>query len=111
MGSEMCIRDSPHTFFGPLLTALLTILQPQSHAPAPIGPQYEMLHGIPIWHGLMLAGKILGDDMPQRQTAEKVIRDYEAGLTILAQAIEAEEPRPASYGAQALDAWRDCIRD
>ena len=70
-----------------------------------------MLHGVPIWHSLRLARKILGDDMPQKQIADKVVNDYEAGLTILAQAIEAQAPKPKSYGQQALDAWRECIRD
>ena len=70
-----------------------------------------MLHGVPIWHGLRLAQKILGNDMPQRQVADKVVKDYEAGLTILAQAIEARSPKPHGYDAQALDAWERCIRD
>jgi len=70
-----------------------------------------MLHGIPIWHGLLLAEKILGKDMPQQQLARKVRQDYEAGLTILAQAIEAQGPKEGSYGGQALRAWRGCIRD
>ena len=70
-----------------------------------------MLHGVPIWHGLQLAQKILGDEMPQRQIAERIVKDYEAGLTILAQAIEAKAPKAGGYDAEALDAWRRCIRD
>lgn len=70
-----------------------------------------MLHGIPIWHGLSLAEKILGKEMPQAQLARKVRQDYEAGLTILAQAIEAQGPAAGGYGAQALEAWRECIRE
>ncbi|KAK4542289.1 hypothetical protein LTR36_006942 [Oleoguttula mirabilis] len=85
--------------------------QPLSHAPVPTGPQYEMLHGIPIWHGLHLAEKILGKGLPQPQVAKKVRQDYEAGLTILAQAIEAQQPKAGSYGDQAVRAWRECIRD
>lgn len=86
-------------------------LQPQSHAPPASGPVWEMLYGVPIWHGLRLSMKVLEDEMPQKDVAEKVMQDYKAGLTILAQAIEAQRPKEGSYGDQALRAWRECIRD
>lgn len=85
--------------------------QPQSFAPPAQGPVYEMLHGVPIWHGLKLAQKVLGNTTPKASEASKIAADYEAGLSNLAQAIEAQEPVERSYGAQALDVWRNCIRD
>ncbi|KAK5120812.1 hypothetical protein LTR85_005879 [Meristemomyces frigidus] len=99
------------TYADRLLGCIDGAAQPLSHAPRPLGPQYEMLHGIPIWHGLFLAEKVLGKGLPQPQLATKVRQDYEAGLTILAQAIEALEPRGGSYGERAVGAWRECIRD
>lgn len=85
--------------------------QPQSFAPPAKGPVYEMLHGVPIWHGLKLAVQILGKDTPMATKANQIVADYEAGLTNLAQAIEAQAPKDGSYGAQALQVWRDCIRE
>ncbi|EMC93970.1 hypothetical protein BAUCODRAFT_112632 [Baudoinia panamericana UAMH 10762] len=94
-----------------LLSCIGEHAQPPSRAPAPTGPQMEMLHGVPIWHGLMLAENILGRDLPQPQLAKKIRQDYEAGLEILAQAIEAQTPAPGSYGEQALVAWKECVRE
>lgn len=85
--------------------------QPQSFAPPARGPVYEMLDGVPIWHGLKLAQKILGNTIPQATQANKIAADYEAGLSNLAQAIEAQSPAEGSYSAQALDVWRNCIRE
>lgn len=85
--------------------------QPPSHAPSPTGPQYEMRHGIPIYHGLHLAERVLGKELPNPQLATRVRRDYEAGLTILAQALEAQGLKEGGYGEQAVKAWRECIRD
>ena len=49
--------------------------------------------------------------MPMAQQAAQVAADYEASLNNLAQAIEAQAPKDGSYGAQALDVWKNCIRD
>lgn len=104
---------------GGVLTAYATRLlscigekaQPQSFAPPAHGPVYEMLHGVPIWHGLSLAQKVLGDKMPMAEKAKQVVADYEAGLSNLAQTIEAQAPKENTYGAQALKVWKNCIRD
>ena len=85
--------------------------QPKSFAPAANGRVKEMLNGVPIWHGLRLAQKILGRDMPQAGEAAKIVADYEAGLRNLAQALEAKDPKEGGYGDQALRVWRECIRD
>ncbi|KAH9832134.1 hypothetical protein Tdes44962_MAKER08824 [Teratosphaeria destructans] len=79
--------------------------------PAPKGPQYAILHAVPVWHGLHLADKILKDDMPQRQRARDVAKRYERGISGLISAIEKQNPREGSYGEQALRAWAECIRD
>ena len=49
--------------------------------------------------------------MPQRHLAEKVIANWETGLTTLTQKLEKDEEKatPGSYGWAALAAWRDCI--
>ncbi len=70
-----------------------------------------MLNGVPIYHGLLLAEKVLGPDLPHPTQAKRIRADYEAGLTILAQAIEAQRPREGTYGAGALRCWRDCLRE
>lgn len=94
-----------------LLSCIGDKSQPKSFAPPAQGPVYEMLSAVPIWHGLKLAQKVLGTNLPMAQQAAQVAADYEAGLSNLAQAIEAQAPKEGSYGAQALDAWRNCIRD
>ncbi|KAM0723368.1 hypothetical protein Q7P37_000354 [Cladosporium fusiforme] len=94
-----------------LLSCIGEKSQPKSFAPPTVGPVYEMLHGVPIWHGLKLAIQVLGNKTPMAAQANQIVADYEAGLTNLAQAIEAQAPKEGSYGAQALKAWRDCIRE
>lgn len=94
-----------------LLSCIGEKSQPQSYAPPAQGPVYEMLNGVPIWHGLSLAQKVLGDKMPMAQKAAQVAADYEAGLSNLAQTIEAQAPKKGSYAAQALEVWKNCIRD
>ena len=111
-----CIGDQAQASILPitpnsLSPIMLMLSQPPSRAPAPKGPQTEMLNGVPIWHGLLLAEKVLGSDLPRPDQAKKIRQDYEAGLTILAQAIEAQRPKEGSYGDQALRVWRECIRD
>jgi hypothetical protein len=70
-----------------------------------------MLNGVPIYHGLLLAERVLGPDMPSYDFAIKVRKDYGAGLANLAQAIEARKPLEGSYDAQALELWRGCAEE
>jgi len=74
-----------------------------------------MLHGVPIYHGLLLAEKILGPSIPQAEKVRKVKDDYEAGLTVLAQALEARgdgaEGKEGTYGGQALKCWGSVVRE
>jgi hypothetical protein len=70
-----------------------------------------MMNGVPIYHGLLLAEKVLGAEMPQPSLASQIRKDYEAGLTNLAQAIEARAPAEGSYDDQALKVWRSCLQD
>ncbi|GAB7360592.1 hypothetical protein MBLNU230_g0474t1 [Neophaeotheca triangularis] len=87
-------------------------MQPASKAPPAKGPVWEMLHGVPLWHGLMLARRILGEQgMPKRDLASRVEADYKAGLENLAAALEGRQPDEGSYGEQALRYWRDCERE
>ncbi|KAI6794412.1 hypothetical protein KC363_g9228 [Hortaea werneckii] len=101
---------------------------PGSLTPRKSGPQREMLMGIPLWQGLSLAEKILagggsreggkkGSGAASSLSAEQfemmtqVREDYESGLRLLAEALQAEKPREGSYADQALRWWRDCVRD
>ncbi|KAK5137738.1 hypothetical protein LTR08_007309 [Meristemomyces frigidus] len=101
------------TYTERLLGCLEGALQPPSRAPLPTGPQYEMHHGIPIYHGLALAEKILAPTQSFPRVAgvdaTKVRKDYEAGLTILAGAIEAGGVKAGSYGEGAVGAWRGLL--
>lgn len=67
-------------------------MQPKSTEPASMGPQLEVLHGVPIWHGLRLAQKILGDDMPKVESARQIVQDYEDGLATIVEALKANKP-------------------
>ncbi|EME43688.1 hypothetical protein DOTSEDRAFT_72893 [Dothistroma septosporum NZE10] len=73
--------------------------------------QWPMLQAIPVWHGLSLAEKMLGKEMPERQAASKAIAEYEVALRGLAAELEARNPAEGTYDYQALNAWRQCIRD
>lgn len=94
-----------------LISCIGEMAQPPSFAPPKYGPVFEMLEGVPIWHGLKLAQKVLGDQMPMATQANQIIADYEAGLNNLANSIEAKSPAEGTYGAQALDVWKNCIRE
>ena len=68
--------------------------------------------GVPIWHGLSLAQKILGSEMPKAELVDRVVKDWEAGLSQLAEGLEKQKvTKPGSYKEQALRIWRECIRD
>lgn len=86
-------------------------LQPESKAPPTKGPVWEMLYGVPLWHGLMLARKVLGErGLPRSDMCLRVEGDYKAGLENLAAALEARQPEEGTYGDQALRYWRECER-
>lgn len=70
-----------------------------------------MLFAISVWHGLRLAQKILGKDMPDQNVASKAIEEYESTLSRLAADLEARSPEAGTYHDQALTAWRACIKD
>jgi len=85
--------------------------QPTGLQPPDSGPVWEMLEGASIWHGLALAQKVLGSNVPNAQEVGKIAADYEAGLENLCKSIEAKDPKEGSYGAQAVRVWRECTRD
>ncbi|KAI7465892.1 hypothetical protein KC357_g7530 [Hortaea werneckii] len=103
---------------------------PGSLTPRKSGPQREMLMGIPLWQGLSLAEKILAGgsqeggkkgsgpsavssslSAEQFEMMTQVREDYESGLQLLAEALQAGGPKEGSYADQALRWWRDCVRD
>ncbi|KAK3679888.1 hypothetical protein LTR78_000264 [Recurvomyces mirabilis] len=98
-----------------LLSCMGDEVQPPSITPLSLGPQLEMLHGVPIYHGLLLADRILGSALPRAEKARSIRDDYEAGLTVLAQALEARGDgaleKEGTYGGQALMCWGSILRD
>ncbi len=70
-----------------------------------------MLNAVPILNGLRLAQKILDEEMPKSELANKLITEYEAALTSLAAAIEAQRPSNGSYGDQALRVWLSVTKE
>ncbi|KXL47677.1 hypothetical protein M433DRAFT_111160 [Acidomyces richmondensis BFW] len=85
--------------------------QPPSSTPPSNGPVYSMLNAVPILNGLRLAQKILDEEMPKSELANKLITEYEAALTSLAAAIEAQRPSNGSYGDQALRVWLSVTKE
>ncbi|KAK4501636.1 hypothetical protein PRZ48_007445 [Zasmidium cellare] len=75
------------------------------------GKQYPLLFAISIWHGLSLAQKILGKDMPARDQASKYIAEYESTLSRLVEQLKAQQPADWTYAEQVVTAWERCIRD
>lgn len=103
--------DTVRVYTSRLLSIIGPQTQPQSFAPPVSGPANEMLDGVPLWHGLQLAEKMLGERCPNKQQVSKIVADYGAGLKNLAESIDAKQPKEGSYGAQAVRVWKDCIRD
>ena len=100
------------SFLSVCIHSLTKFKKPTTTQPAPTGPQLEMRRGVPIWHGLRLAQKILGDEMPKVELAQRVIKDWGVGLAELAENLEKQEKmKSGSYGDQALTVWRECSQD
>ncbi|KAK3073348.1 hypothetical protein LTR53_005144 [Teratosphaeriaceae sp. CCFEE 6253] len=89
--------------------------QPPAQPPVDSGPQAELLNSLPIFHGLLLAERVLGADLPQADHVRKLREDYEAGIVILVQATQAT-PRKGNgelggYMGHAVRSWEKCLRD
>lgn len=69
-----------------------------------------MLFAVSIWHGLSVAQKILGKDMPEPNVASKAVQEYESTLSALAEQLKSQQPEEGTYPEQALTAWQRCIR-
>jgi hypothetical protein len=63
-----------------------------------------------IYHGLSLAIKILGPNMPDAARVNTIVRQYEQRLSALADALSAKNPQPNSFAASSLKAWDACVR-
>lgn len=83
--------------------------QPSGLQPSASGPVWEMLEGVSMWHGLALAQKVLGSEVPQAKEVAEIAAAYEAGMENLCKTIEAQKPKEGSYGDQAVRVWRDCV--
>jgi hypothetical protein len=88
----------------------LTISQPAETDLPTVGPPIEFLSKMSIYHGLSLASKILGPNMPDAARASKIVQQYEQRLSTLATALSARNPEPNSFAASSLKAWDACVR-
>lgn len=88
----------------------LTPFQPAETDLPTVGPPIEFLSKMSIYHGLSLAIKILGTDMPDAARANTIVRQYEQRLSALAAALEKKNPAPNSFAESALKAWDACVR-
>ncbi|CZT21280.1 uncharacterized protein RCC_07143 [Ramularia collo-cygni] len=75
------------------------------------GMQWPILQAIPVWHGLYLAQKLLGNEMPNPNVAREALASYEGAISNAVSELEAQSPTVGSYPAQAVDAWKSCIRE
>lgn len=75
-----------------------------------VGPPIEFLSKMSIYHGLSLASRILGSDMPDAARANQIVQQYEQRLSTLAEALSARNPEPNSFAASSLKAWDACVR-
>ncbi|KXT03486.1 hypothetical protein AC578_1545 [Pseudocercospora eumusae] len=68
---------------------------------------------VPIYHGLLLAEKVLGDSLPRSGSAKMIISQYQTRLESLASTIESRKNsyERHAYEVEALEAWNKCIRD
>lgn len=96
-------------------TSLTTISTTNTSQPAEtdlpaVGSPIEFLSKMSIYHGLSLAYKILGSNMPDAARANQIVQQYEQRLSTLAAALSARNPEPNSFAASALKAWDACVR-
>ncbi|KAI5248150.1 hypothetical protein E4T43_01542 [Aureobasidium subglaciale] len=84
--------------------------QPAETALPQVGAPIEFLSKMSIYHGLSLASKILGADMPDTARANSIVQQYEQRLSGLAEALKSRNPQPNSFAASSLKAWDDCVR-
>ncbi|THZ92220.1 hypothetical protein D6C88_03263 [Aureobasidium pullulans] len=75
-----------------------------------VGAPIEFLSKMSIYHGLSLASKILGGEMPDAPRANHIVQQYEQRLSTLAAALSARNPEPHSFAASSLRAWDACVR-
>ncbi|EME82264.1 uncharacterized protein MYCFIDRAFT_60507 [Pseudocercospora fijiensis CIRAD86] len=73
---------------------------------------WSFMLSVPIYHGLLLAEKVLGNSLPRSDTAKIIISQYEARLESLASEIELRKNsyKRNAYEVEALEAWNQCIR-
>lgn len=97
-------------FISPPTSSKTNKLQPAETDLPAVGPPIEFLSKMSIYHGLSLASKILGSDMPDAARANQIVQQYEQRLSTLAAALSARNPEPNSFAASSLRAWDACVR-
>nr|POE86581.1 hypothetical protein CFP56_46765 [Quercus suber] len=97
-----------------------TVTMKPKSTPLAKGPQYSVLHNVPVWHGLWLAQRVLGPSIPQPKRVEQILQKQERSLSQLAEALESEleNTRPSKRGhvqkgrhmEEALEMWKNVIK-
>ncbi|TIA08158.1 hypothetical protein D6C80_09367 [Aureobasidium pullulans] len=98
----LCLNINAHTFSNKS--------QPAETDLPEVGAPIEFLSKMSIYHGLSLASKILGGEMPDAPRANQIVQQYEQRLSTLAAALSARNPEPHSFAASSLRAWDACVR-
>ncbi|KAK4978404.1 hypothetical protein LTR66_010606 [Elasticomyces elasticus] len=95
-----------------LLAVMGSKTQPSITVSDEPGPQPKFSKAIPVWHGLLLARKILGSKMPQDQNAQRIVKDYEEQLSRACDKLEskADATSPSTFTARAVRSFRDAVR-
>lgn len=70
-----------------------------------------MLLSIPVWHGLRVARRILGEQLPLAEKAEQAMINYEAVLERLARQLQNRSSAMGSNEANAVNMWSECSSD
>jgi hypothetical protein len=71
----------------------------------PVGQQRQFLFAVSLWHGLQLASKILGQDMPHAEIAKSTVQQYRSVLDRAGKGLNARSPKPGSFDQNAIDDW------
>lgn len=65
---------------------------------------------VPVWHGLTLAQKVLGQGMPRAEAAQRAIQTIEHDINSAADVVRSTLPAEQAEKKHGMIAWRKCIR-
>lgn len=85
------------------------------------GPQYSILHNVPVWHALWLVQRVLDPaSLPESARVEQILQGYEQPLAQLVEALEQnlKNSTPSKRGhlqkgrymEEAVEMWNTAIK-